>query len=780
MKRYFLLFVCVVAAATAAAQPNRANYKLAQGFEQKVKQFNNDLTVRPYFINDTDRFWYSFKTSKGLVYYLVDPAKKKQELLFDSNELLGKICAITGKMGDPNKFNPNKFDFDKKGTSFTFNHEGDDFSYNLTTKKVEKLEKKEENKKESTPSAYTFSPDSCYIIYSKNHNLFLLGNADKGKDTTEVQLTFDGERYYSYARSPHEAEEESITNPRGRWSKNSKKFIVPTEDDRKLSFMHVVDVMAEPLPKLKSYKYSVPGDTTITQTALLLIDIESKKITTVPTAKWKDQYVEYSYDTKKGDKLFFYRTKRTWDEKELCVYNINTGEVKVLINEVDKPFFDYVIAQTHYLNDGKEIILRSERTGYGHFYLYDGESGKLKRTVTSGSYVTGQIHAIDTLKREIFFYGFGREKGVDPYYYMLYKTHLDRGGLELLTPENAQHSEINSSKSNNYHIDGYSRVDMAPVNVVRDRNGKIVMRLCEPDLKSIYASGWRAPERFSVKSADGVTDLYGVMWKPMDFDSTKKYPIISEVYPGPQFEYVPTSFRLKDSYATQLAQLGFIVIQVGHRGGTPMRGKFYHRQSYNNMRDYPLADDKAAISELAQRYPFIDISKVGIFGHSGGGFMSTAALCTYPDFYTAAVSSAGNHDNRIYNTGWIEMNNGVKEVVKKAKEGEDLGADTITFKSNTIKLNQDLAKNYKGHLMLVHGMMDDNVNPAHSFRMARALMDANKNFDMVFLPKSNHGFSGSEEDFFLGKMWRHFAKYLLNDPSGDYQYELDKFYEKTK
>lgn len=780
MKRYFLLCVCVVAVATATAQPNRANYKLAQEFKQHVDIFSNDLTVRPTFINDSDRFWYSFRTSKGLTYYLVDPAKKKQELLFNSNDLIGKICAITGKMGNPNKFFPSKLNFNKKCTYFTFNYEDNDFSYNLATKKVVKLEKEIKTNKESNSSAYAFSPDSCYVIYSKDHNLFLFGNVDKGKDTTVVQLTFDGERYFSYAKYPNEAEDGSMANPRGRWSKNSKNYIVQTEDDRKLSFMHVVDVMAEPLPKLKSYKYSVPGDTTITQTALLLINIETKKIAKVTTDKWKDQYVEYSYDTKKGDKLFFYRTKRTCDEKELCVYNINTGDVKVLINEVDKPFFDYVIAQTHYLNDGKEIILRSERTGYGHFYLYDGDNGKLKRAVTSGNYVTGQIHAIDTLKREIFFYGFGREEGTDPYYYKLYKTHLDKGGIELLTPENAQHSDINSSKSNDYHIDCYSRVDMAPVNVVRNRSGKVVMRLCEPDLKSVYAFGWRAPERFSVKAADGVTDLYGVMWKPMNFDSTKTYPIISEVYPGPQFEYVPTSFRLKDSYATQLAQLGFIVIQVGHRGGTPMRGKLYHRHSYDNLRDYPLADDKSAISELAQRYKFIDISKVGIFGHSGGGFMSTAALCTYPDFYTAAVSSAGNHDNRIYNTGWIEMNNGVKEVKKKAKEGEDLGVDTVEFKSNKIKLNQDLAKNYKGHLMLVHGMMDDNVNPAHSLRMARALMDANKNFDMVFLPKSTHGFSGVEEDFFLGKMWRHFAKYLLNDPSGDYQYELDKFYEKTK
>lgn len=234
--------------------------------------------------------------------------------------------------------------------------------------------------------------------------------------------------------------------------------------------------------------------------------------------------------------------------------------------------------------------------------------------------------------------------------------------------------------------------------MLRDRSGKEILVLDTPDLDSIYAMGWRKPERFCLKAADDTTDLYGVMWKPMDFDSTKRYPIISEVYPGPQFEYVPTSFCLQESYASALAQLGFIVIQTGHRGGTPLRGKAYQRYGFANMRDYPLADDKAVISQLGKKYAFVDTTKVGIFGHSGGGAMSVAALCTYPDFYTAAVAGAGNHDNRIYNTGWIELNNGVKEIFRDSLKRDSV----IGFKSNPIQTNMELAAKCKGYLLLAH------------------------------------------------------------------------------
>ena len=363
---------------------------------------------------------------------------------------------------------------------------------------------------------------------------------------------------------------------------------------------------------------------------------------------------------------------------------------------------------------------------------------------------------------------------MDPYYYILYRADLDKeNALTCLTPENATHN-ITLSPSCDYYVDGYSRVDMEPKNVVRNRKGKIIMTLEDPDLDRLYEMGWRAPERFSVKAADGVTDLYGVMWKPADFDSTKLYPIISCVYPGPFFEYVPTRFTINDELNTRLAQLGFIVITVGHRGCSPMRGKYYHTFGYGNQRDYPLADDKYVIEQLADRYSFINRKKVGIYGHSGGGFMAAAAICTYPDFYSAAVASAGNHDNNMYNKGWVEIHYGVQERKKMVKDSLGNEHEEITYYTSS-KTNMDLAKNYKGGLLLVTGDMDNTVHPAHTMKMADALIKAGKDFDMLVLPGNRHGYRGMAEYFYERKLWHHFARFLLGDSSADYQTDLDYF-----
>ena len=315
---------------------------------------------------------------------------------------------------------------------------------------------------------------------------------------------------------------------------------------------------------------------------------------------------------------------------------------------------------------------------------------------------------------------------------------------------------------------------MEPINVVRDRKGKVILELEKTDLEALYDFGWKKPERFKVKAADGVTDIYGVMWKPADFDSTKVYPIISSVYPGPFFEYVQTRFTVNDDLNTRLAQVGFIVVSMGHRGGTPMRGKYYHSYGYGNQRDYPLADDKYAIEQLAERYSFINKKKVGIFGHSGGGFMSMAALLTYPDFYSAAVSSAGNHDNNIYNKGFVEIHYGVKEKKEIVKDSAGKEREKIIFEIRS-RTNQELAKNYKGGLLIVTGDMDRTVHPSHTLRVVDALIKEGKNFDMLVLPGNSHGFSGAANEFFERKLWFHFAKYLLGDSSADFQGDINYF-----
>ena len=772
MKRVFVLLSLLLLFVSGYAQ-QKANYKLAEklrnvSFGSLVGKYS--MGIFPRQINDSDKFWFEFVTEEGRNFYFVDPAKGEKRLLFNPTDIAQGVSLITRKAYNEKDLRISDMEFSKDLSKMTFSMDGH-YEFDFKTKKVRPLEEKK-NSEEDNEVIYswmTFSPDRKYILYAKNHNLYVRGNKNRGMDTTEIQLTTDGEKYYSFARDPEDDKEgEAETN--ARWFKDSRHIYVVREDSRKLQDMFVINSLMK-RPTLEKYRYEMPGEKDLCQYELWIIDAGEKTANRVPADKWTDQYIQVIQPGEKGDKLFFQRFKRTWDEIDICVVNTETLEVKELIHEVDKPYRDYHMQNTVILNDGKDILFRSERTGWGHYYHYDGE-GRLKNVITSGPWVAGQIAAIDTVGRTLYLYGYGREKEVDPYYYILYKAHIDREGVTLLTPENAQHSTAFLS-TRRYFVDTYSRVDMEPKIVLKSNQGKVIMELAKPDTRRLREMGWRAPERFTVKAADGITDLYGIMWKPADFDPNKKYPIISSVYPGPFFEYVNTSFQLNDSYNMRLAQLGFIVMAVGHRGGSPLRGKFYHRYGYGNLRDYPLADDKYVIEQLADRYSYIDITKVGIFGHSGGGFMSTAAICTYPDFYTAAVSSAGNHDNNIFNRGWSEIYHGVRESVDTVK-GTDGKDSTVYSYSCKVPTNMELAKRLKGHLLLVTGDMDKNVHPANTLRMVDALIKAKKNFDMIVLPGNGHGFQGDADAFFERKLWAHFAKYLLGDSSADYESTIEK------
>ena len=770
--RYLCLAVALVSCNLAGAQ-QKANYQLAEKFrlleQNPIDKYSTE--VRPTFINDTDCFYYSFTTREGKKYYYVNPKKKEKRLLFDTDELLSKIAVYTKKAyssADPHL----SFTFMKDNETIRIDFDRGLYTYNIHTKELRQLDEKP-TYKTGDPYWMKYSPDSLYFLYASKDNLYFVGNPKKGQDTIPVQLTTDGMPDYTFNREDEGKMEGRFGAESAHWIPGSHRFYAVREDNRKVRDLWVINSLSKPSPELITYKAELAGDKNVTQYELLLGDIDKREVKKVDINRWPDQYIDVLYASKDGKRLYFQRYNRTWNQSDICEVDVETGKVRVVIHEENKPYLDYQMRNVSFLNDGKEILFRSERNGWGHYYLYDTATGNLKNQLTDGTWVAGPVAQIDTVGRKMYFYGYGREKGIDPYYYILYEAHLDRpNALRLLTPENASH-EVSISPSCRYLVDSYSTVSQEPVNVVRNRNGKVIMTLEKPDLQPVYEMGWKAPERFKVKAADGVTDLYGVMWKPADFDSTKVYPIISNVYPGPFFEYVPTRFTINDVYNTRLAQLGFIVITVGHRGGTPMRGKANHTYGYNNMRDYPLADDKYAIEQLAARYPFIDATKVGIYGHSGGGFMSAAAICTYPDFYSAAVSSAGNHDNRIYNKGFVEIHYGVDEKVTTTKDS--LGVESKTYDySVRVRPNQELAKNYKHGLLLFTGAIDQTVNPANTLRLVDALIKADKDFDMFVLPKCTHGFFGESESFFEHKMWRHFARLLLHDNSADCDIDLNK------
>jgi dipeptidyl aminopeptidase/acylaminoacyl peptidase len=375
--------------------------------------------------------------------------------------------------------------------------------------------------------------------------------------------------------------------------------------------------------------------------------------------------------------------------------------------------------------------------------------------------------------------GVGREAGENPYYRHMYRVNADGTGFTLVDAGDYNHAGT-LSPTRKYVVDNFSRVDYPTKSVVRDgATGALVMDLETTDVSAIKELGWSPAQPFVVKAADGVTDIYGNMWKPFDFDSTKKYPIIAHVYPGPQTEQVNTTFNA-GGVQQQLAQLGFIVIQIGNRGGSPLRSNAYQNFSYYNLRDYALADKKAGIEQLAARHGFIDISRVGIYGHSGGGFLTAAALMLppYNDFFKVGVSSAGNHDNNIYNQNWSEQYHGLRSVVARdtsraRRTANGRGPSTVTsadtgFVDDSLRYeikvpaNTELAGNLKGKILLVHGDMDNNVHPGGTIRLVNALIKANKRFDFMIMPGKAHGFA-DYQPYFNRMLMEYFAEHLLGD-----------------
>jgi len=772
MKKHLLFFI-VLLSFSLISTSQKADFKTAEKFrEDNLTPKYGDLEVDANWLENSDLFWYTFKTSAGRNYYYINAATQTKRPMFDSRYMAAELRKVTHHPYNELDLPLKDIKFEKKSTTkFTFIVGSLKFLFDISNQKLVMLDtvKKAIRK----PVWASYSPDSTWIAFAKNHNLYLMQTNDK--DSVEYQLTDDGERYYSFGSSNNSEDTTMDRRVRAnvRWFKNSQKFYVVRRDVRKVKDLFLVDVLAEPRPKLETYRYSMPGEEFVPQSELVIFDVTSKNRINVDLKKWEDQTISVEWSSQKtADKLILIRKDRPLKNLDVCMVNTETGAVSVLFSEQTWPYFNNEYSNIAVLNEGNDIIWWSERTGWGQLYLYDGK-GNLKKQITDGYFVTGRIERIDTIGRIVYFEAFGKEQGVHPYYSMKYKASIDKGVMTLLTKEAANHS-FSMSTSNKYFVDTYSTVDMAPQSVLRDNSGNIILNLEKADLSQLYSSGWKMPETFVIKAMDGVTDLYGVMYKPFNFDSTKKYPVISYVYPGPQTEKVPYQFNVNGEKNVALAQVGFIVVHFGHRGGSPMRSNYYHTFGYNDLRDYALADDKYGIEQLADRYKFIDIERVGIYGRSGGGFMSTAALLSYPDFYDVAVSPSGNHDNTIYNQWWSETHNGVTQDEKKvtlkgeAKDSIKKKIETeLSFKSE-IEINQDLAENLKGHLLLIHGAIDNNVHPGNTLRVADALIKANKRFDLMIVPGQRHTYG--ETTSYLDKlMWYYFAEHLL----GDYRSNAD-------
>ncbi|WP_308550492.1 DPP IV N-terminal domain-containing protein [uncultured Parabacteroides sp.] len=800
-KQLLLVMLCAGMLCGTEAQGQEterlSGYVQAERFtKEKLNTMLFSTSVDPHWFRKGDNFWYEYKTSNGKAWYVVDPVAKTKRPLFDLDDIAAQITEIVKDPFTAQQLPIQKLEAGEDGRTFTFQITSSQdakkdstdkgkgpkkeiffFSYDYPTRKLTWLEDKK--KETEYPDWASFSPDGKTVVYAKDLNLYRMSREDyeklkkddKDSTVTDIQLTTFGVKDFGFGQPYSLLNTDTLCNGKRKgvwgivWSPDSRYFAVTVEDERAVKDLWVINSMASPRPTLETYKYQMPGEKEAPVQHLFLFDMNDNSYKEIRTSAFKDQTLRLARrpwrqkdrDRKEvasvwlGDnnRFFVTRSSRDLHRIDICSYTVGQDSIRPIIEERMNTYQE--VRPLASIGDGKELIQWSERDGWAHLYLYDGE-GNLKNRITRGPWHVDQIVKVDEAKRVVYFLANGKDKDENPYYEHLYRAGLDGNGLQQVTPGDYFHM-VSMDDNAAFVVNNYSRVNTIPRTDLMDSNGRKLMTLEESDFSGLLAAGYQFPEPFKVKAADGVTDLYGVMYKPFNFDSTAVYPIIDYVYPGPQVEATVYPFSRMSVRTDRLAQAGFVVITVGNRGGHPSRSKWYHNFGYGNLRDYGLADQKAAIEQLANRYSFIDINRVGIHGHSGGGFMSTAAILQYPDFFKAAVSCAGNHDNRIYNRWWSETHHGVKEVVSEK-------GDT-TFVYN-IKTNEEIAGRLKGHLMLVHGDIDNNVHPGNTLRVADALIRAGKRFDMLLLPQQRHGF-GDMDEYFYWRMVDYFSRNLLGE-----------------
>ena len=665
------------------------------------------------------------------------------------------------------------------------------FRYTISTRTLVQIP--EYQHPDNHPTWASVAPDGQAVIFARRDNLFMMNaeayrqvlDARRGKtgaaadsadwrvEVEEVQLTTDGEEHYSYAsgfggQGDTDDEERRAVDRRKAanisWSPDSRRFAMVRQDQRLSGDLWVIHNTGSRRPRLETYRYDMAGDTNVAQAHLLVYDVPSRAMIEVQAGDWKDQRIglfparRFTYPdaneprralwlAPNSDQVYFWRRSRDQHRVDVMVANAATGEARVLIEE---RLNTYVEHENLELLPSGDMLWWSERDGWAHLYRFSAD-GALRNRLTEGPWHVGGIEGVDPTRGLVYLTGNGHEAGEDPYYEHLYRVALDGSGLTLLNPGDFHHG-TNQGESNRYFVDNYSRVNTVPASALIDATtGRRILELGAADFAALTAAGYQFPEPFTVKAADGITDLYGVIYRPFDFDSTRQYPIIEYVYPGPQTEAVSKGWSSAPN-EVGLAQLGFVVVTIGNRGGHPNRSKWYHNYGYGNLRDYGLADKKTTVEQLAQRYSWIDIERVGIYGHSGGGFMSTAAMLIYPDFFDVAVSSSGNHENDIYNANWSEKHHGIREQIRN---------DSTVFEYS-IARNSQLAGNLQGHLLLTTGDIDNNVHPANTIRMAEALIRANKRFDFFLFPSQRHGYV-TMADYWFWLRAEYFARWLLGD-----------------
>jgi dipeptidyl aminopeptidase/acylaminoacyl peptidase len=767
MNKYLLTATAFVLALGANAQQHALitakDYEHAESFLSfNTESFIDRAGIRPNWLPG-DKLWYRVGTAQGSEFILVDPAKKTRAEAFNAQKLADALAAAGGKKYEANKLPFQSINYTADGKTVLFTADDKKWAYNPQTNQISAdTTKAQGGRAERLPGRAarggggneSLSPDGKRAVFIKDYNLWVRDVATG----TQTQLTTDGIKDFGYATD--NAGWASSDRPIVSWSPDSKKVATFQQDQRNASDMYLVTTNVGK-PTLKAWKYPLPGDKEIITIQRVIVDVDNAKVIRLNVAP--DPHRSTLSDNissggtlndiewnNNGSELAFVSTSRDHKNEKVRIADAATGAVREVFEETVKTQYEsgWSAINWRYLPASKEIIWFSERDNWGHLYLYNATTGKLKNQITKGDFVVTKLLKVDEKNRLLYFTAGGREPG-NPYFSHFYKIGFNGKGLTLLTPEDGNHT-VSFSPTENYFVDSYSQPNVAQVTVMRDLNGKLISTLEKTDISRLVATGWKAPIPIKIKAADKTTDIYGLVFTPTKMEASKKYPVIDYIYPGPQGGSVGSwSFSASRGDNQALAELGFIVVVI-EGTSNPLRSKSFHDMSYGNMGENTLPDQITAIKQLSAQYP-IDTTKVGIWGHSGGGFATATAMFRYPDFFKVGISESGNHENRNYEDDWGERYNGLVE-----NSNYDAQA------------NQNLAKNLKGKLMLAHGMMDNNVPPYNTLLVAEALEKANKSFDLVIFPNSPHGY-GQYSYYMMRRRWDYFVKNLLGaEPPYDY------------
>ena len=740
-RTFFLAFFLLSNFVLIAQEIRHSDYERAISF---LYQETNNKTIfnispAPRWMQDGEGLAYAHYSNAGKEFRKVSTPKGNITSLFDHQIVAHDLSALINEAVVATALPFNDLQFPEEGSA-SFQLKGKTYNIDLSSSNVTEVNRQrpERNLFESK------SPDGKWIAYSKDYNLFIKSTATN----EEFQLSTKGEKNYEYASSygwGDMIEGENGERPRRfnvNWSPDSKWIRTNLIDLRTAEKMYLLDWSQDELykPKLLSYYRGSPGDTAMVLVTPVFYDIDNKR--EVKTDLKRGTHVNGTSHrwSKESGVLYANYSERGYQALHVKKIDLNSKTSEELINETSKTNIDNFMYMA--LEDSNQLLFLSERSGWRQLYSHDIITNQSK-PITSGEYFIDSIVEVDEDKGTIYFRASGREEGRNPYHTQFYRIDLNGKNLRLLTEENAHH-EVSLSPDNQYFFDNFSKVGQPTISVLRNsKNGKIIKEITKADVSTITAKGWKAPEVFESLGRDGKTIIYGAMWKPSNFDPKKSYPVIDNSYTGPHTQMFPRNFRTAISRNNQpLAELGFIVVSIDGMGSSG-RSKKFHNYSYRNM-GKNLTEHVSTIKELGAKYAWFDADRVGIFGHSAGGYDAGHAVLEFPDFYKVAVASSGDHDFRMEKAWWPEMYMGWP-------------VDSLY---NQVS-NVTMAGNLEGKLLLVHGGIDENVNPSATFKMAEALIKADKEFDLLIIPSQRHGYRGDYSKYFVKKRWNYFVEHLL-------------------